>query len=107
MKIKTNYGEYEITRIEISTYCSDNNLAIELFSLNEEWKIEEPFATLTVNLNYKGLEKNEAFVDVNNCPWAVEFIKENKLGEFTGIELPSGYCLYPLYKFDLNKLKEL
>ncbi len=106
MHVKTDYGKYIITRIEIGTYSYGNNLAIELFSLNEEWNCEEPFATLTVNLDYNGLKENEAFIDINNCPWAKDFISENKLGKFTGIEWPSGYCIYPLYRFDLNKLKE-
>lgn len=107
MKIKTPYREYELTRIEISRYCNGNNLAIQLFCADEEYGGEEPLASLTVNLPNYNLEKNVAFVDTNNCPWAKEFIKANALGEFTGLEFPSGYCMYPLYRFNLEKIKEL
>ena len=49
--------------------------------------------------------ESKAFVDTNNCPWAEEFIQENGLGEFTGIYGNSGFCTYPLYEFNLGKLK--
>lgn len=108
MKVKTAYDEYTITRLEIGKYSYGNNLAIELICFNEDWETEEPFATITVNLNYGiPLKENEAFIDVNNCPWAIDFIKSNKLGEYMGIECPSGYCKYPLYSFDLDKLRRL
>ena len=107
MKVKTAYGEYEITRFELGKYTYGDNLAIMLYCFDKELGGEEPFASLTVNLDYKGLSENEAFVDTNNCPWAKEFIKANALGEFTGLEFPSGYCMYPLYRFNLEKIKEL
>ena len=108
MKVKTNYGEYTITRLEIGKYSSGNNLAIELICIDEDWGMEESFATLTVNLNgAMPLKENEAFIDTNNCPWAIDFIKDNKLGEYMGIECPSGYCKYPLYSFDIDKLRRI
>lgn len=108
MKIKTTYAEYELTRIEMGNYSSGNNLAIQLYCLDEEYGGEDCLATLTVNLtDYKGLKENQAFVDTNNCPWAPQFIEDTGIGEFTGIDWPSGYCFYPLYRFDLKKIKEL
>ena len=47
------------------------------------------------------------YVDINNCPWATKFIKDNELGEFTGKYGKSGFCVYPLYKFNLDKIKEV
>ena len=44
-------------------------------------------------------------VDINTCPWAEEFIKTNKLGIPCGVTITSGYCEYPLYIFDLDKLE--
>ena len=52
------------------------------------------------------VEENKAYVDTNNCPWAEDFIEKNGLGKFLGIYGNSGYCTYPLYEFDLGKLRE-
>lgn len=98
MKCVTEFGVYDVN-IRIATYGSNDNLAILLDS-----PTEGPFARLTVNIDE--LPEGYAYVDTNNCPWAEEFIKEHKLGEPTNLCGHSGYCTYPLYKFDLQKLKE-
>ena len=38
---------------------------------------------------------------------AETFIADNELGIFTGFVKRSGYCEYPLYKFNPDKLREL
>ena len=80
-------------------------LAIELLTMEKE-----PYAIITVNLPdallFMDLPNNYSFVDVNNCPWAENFIKEHALGEPTGEMVRSGYVLYPLYEFNLNKLNQ-
>lgn len=101
MLFKTNYSNYKV-KVYKRKYCT-GNLAVCLESYTGE-----PIATLTTNLPdgvclSKGIEY--AYVDTNNNPTAEEFIKENNLGEFTGTFGQSGYCTYPLYKFDLKKLK--
>lgn len=68
------------------------------------------FACLTVNLidaldGIATLPEDCAFVDVNNAPWAEKFIQENNLGRHLGIYVQSGFVSYPLYKFNLDKLK--
>lgn len=89
-KVKTHIGNYR----------SNNNLAISLIT-----DIGEPFATLTVNINT--LEDDYlASVDTNNCPWAEDFIKDNKLGTPTGMYQKSGWCSYPVYRFDLDEVKK-
>ena len=65
---------------------------------------EGPFATLTVNLGR--LNWGYAYVDTNNCPWAPEFLEKNGLAEFAWKKCASGFCEYPLYKFNMEKLKE-
>lgn len=40
-------------------------------------------------------------------PEMEKFIKDNDLGEFTGLTLRSGFCEYPLYVFNVDKLREL
>lgn len=101
MLFKTHYDNYKVIAYKRKYYSG--NLAICLESLDGE-----PIATLTVNImdgvcQSEGIEY--AYVDTNNNPTAEEFIKENNLGEFTGVFGQSGYCSYPLYKFNLKKLK--
>ena len=36
-----------------------------------------------------------------------DILEENDLGDFTGITLKSGFCEYPLYVFNVDKLREL
>lgn len=96
MKCVTDFGTYDVN-VCTSSYANNGNLAVLLDS-----PTEGPFATITVNLGK--LPKGFAYVDTNNCPWAETFIKENKLGTFAGATRQSGYCIYPLYKFDLTKL---
>lgn len=98
-KLVTDFGTYEVT-LEVSEYLDNDTLAIELIDVKEN----EPFAILTVNLDTYGADKETAYVDINNCPWALKFIEENKLGEFVGKYGQSGFCLYPLYKFYLKKI---
>lgn len=98
-KVKTFYGEYNVV-LTGAHYTHGNRLAIQLVDPEEG-----PFATLTVNLPDNSVSVIGAtFVDTNNCPWAIEFIRENELGTFTGNFGFSGYCAYPEYLFDLSKI---
>ncbi|MBQ9160927.1 MAG: DUF4313 domain-containing protein [Methanobrevibacter sp.] len=98
MIYKTPYGTYNVNIIK-TNYSTNNNLAI-ILNNDREGQV----AVLTTNLDIP-LKEEYGFVDTNNNPTAEEFIKENQLGEFTGAYQQSGYCTYPLYKFNLEKLK--
>ena len=98
MKLTTDFGTYDV-QIKTVTYGMNGNLAVRLVE-----KDGAPFATLTVNLGEK-LPSTYAYVDTNNCPWAEEFIKQYNLGEPTGLGKRSGYCLYPLYQFNMKNLE--
>ena len=100
MKIKTDFGTYEDISISISKYCKGDRLAIMLNSMNEG-----PFTSLTVNLPEIVIKENQAFVDTNNCTWAPEFIEQYSLGKATGEYGESGFCRYPLYEFDMDKIQ--
>lgn len=103
MKIK-NFGiENEVLPYRTSYWC-DGSLAIILRDA-EGGPYGEPYGKLTVNLGYK-LNKNCAFVDVNNMPGAIKFIEKYKLGEDTGIRERSGFCIYPMYKFNVDMMEE-
>lgn len=99
MRLKTEHAVYENIEVTYERYANNDNLAIVLWN-----DTEGPIATLTVNLDY--LMPGYAYVDINNCPWAEEFIKEYALGEPTGRFRESGYCTYPLYKFHHSTFKK-
>lgn len=99
MTLTTDYGTYDV-RIKRSTYIKPKNLAIVLDC------DEGPFATLTVNIADTKLPKDCAYVDTNNCPWAEKFIGDYELGKYLGVWSTSGFCQYPLYWFDLDKISE-
>lgn len=96
-----SYGKTYDVRIEANRYMDNNTLAISLIC-----STGEPFCNLTVNLFESAIwgDKDTAFVDTNNCPWAEEFIAEHELGEPVGYSASSGFCTYPLYKFNLEKV---
>lgn len=96
--VKTFCGNTDVT-IETANYANNGNLAIQL------WCEDGPYATLTVNLNHK-CKSNCAFVDINNCPWAEEFIAQYGLGVPTGNMQASGWCIYPEYEFDLDEVNK-
>lgn len=101
MKIKTEFRMYEGAYLKIGNYLADDSLAIEAWNRKDGC-----IARLTVCLNDFFLEENEAYVDTNNCPWVMDFIKEYQLGHESGHMRKSGYWAYPAVKFDLNRLKK-
>lgn len=96
MKIKFNGEEFTI---EVSHYFNNNNLALIMHGS------EEPYAVITVNLGPL-FDPTMAFVDINKFPEAINIIKEYNLGEDTGITRVSGFCVYPLYKFNLEEVEK-
>ena len=99
MKI-TSYGYTDEIEVVKTKYAYNDNLAIMLVCTSGE-----PYGFLTVNLN-DNLPEEYAYVDTNNMPNAETFIEENNLGTFAGRWAYSGYCRYPLYKFNLDSMKE-
>nr|DAO43597.1 MAG TPA: protein of unknown function (DUF4313) [Caudoviricetes sp.] len=100
MTMKASYGTYEDVVLRVSKYMADESIAV--MAENQQ---DGPIATITVCLCDKSLGENEAYIDTNNCPWAMDFIKEYKLGTPTGRTGRSGFCEYPVVKFDTLQLK--
>lgn len=86
-------------KIKVNKYSSNGNLALDLITDNNE-----PFAVITKNL-IKFESKTRACIDINNYPWARDFIEENELGVCIAQYIKSGFCEYPVYEFDLKKFK--
>ncbi|MBQ7774767.1 MAG: DUF4313 domain-containing protein [Lachnospiraceae bacterium] len=95
-------GEIQVS-LEINTYLNNGCMYIGLV---EQGEYPEPYGDLTVNLVGKAPDYC-GFVDLNNMPELERFIADNDLGEFTGLTQRSGFCEYPLYLFNVEKLREL
>jgi hypothetical protein len=92
-----SFGSEQETFIQITKYMN-NRLALMFICTDYE-----PWGTMTVNIPDADItEEDEACIDTNNWPDAEEIISEYKLGEPTGKYARSGYCTYPIYKFDMN-----
>jgi len=83
-----------------STYQIGGNIYIGLFDVEHQ----EPFADVTVNVS--ALPEGQGCVNTNDYPWLVEFIANTGIGVPTGNMLRSEFGAYPVYKFNLEKIKE-
>lgn len=101
MILRTAYRVYEGVYLRVGKYQADDSVAIQAWN-----RQDGPIATLTVCLCDKSLGEGEAYVDTNNCPWAVDFIEKEGLGKRTGRVGQSGFCVYPVVKFDMEKVRE-
>lgn len=101
MKLNAWGQEYELG-LMVSNYVLHDNLAIQLYCVDDN--AVEPFAMLTVNFDSK-CNPVCAFVDINDCPWAIRLIDEYGLGKLTGRTMRSGYCVYLEYQFDMERLE--
>ena len=92
---------YPVT-LRFTHYNQNKTLAVQLVQASGR-VLGVTFATITVNLNDKRQDDDHAYLDTNNCPWAVEFLKDNGIAEpVDGAVCVSGFCIYPLYKFNLE-----
>lgn len=81
-------------------YQTNNSLAVAMEYNND-------MSIITVNFTdyrYPGFEY--AFVDTNNFPGIDTYLQMIGLAESTGEHESSGFCVYPLLKFNINKLIE-
>lgn len=101
------YGETETVSIECAMYKDNNNLYIGLSYFDKEMGEMECYGDVTVNI--LDLPYLHAALDTNNMnkEKLLSFLTENGFGELTGNALPSGYCMYPIFKFSEEKLKEV
>ena len=80
-------------------------LGIELYSYDEDG-FKEPYATLTVNFGEFIGAKDCAYIDTNNNSFTDQLLQMGFCQD-TGFTKQSGFCVYPLWKFDRDFLKEI
>lgn len=97
-----NYNGVECY-IEINSYASNGNMAV-ILRVAEGHLQDAHYGTATVNLH--PLDDNCGFLDYNNMPLIPGIFERLGIAKPTGIKAQSGYCSYPLYQFDMAKLRE-
>ena len=90
------YGEMYGLSLFVTEYTNNGRLAIILIDQDGE-----DFADMTVNLPGERCPEGCAFVDTNNLEGIDSWLAENGIAEHTGISARSGFCTYPLMKFNL------
>lgn len=107
-KVTTTYGQVLCRHTTTCTMTAgidarkSGHIALQL------WGKDGPFATLTTNpTGLRGLKRNVSCVDTNNCPWAPALIKRLGIGKPTGHYVYSGFCAFPVYSFDIDKVREI
>lgn len=95
-KAKLYDEEYNVD-LEVGHY-SNGRLAILLTDARDG----SPFSRLTVNIPTAYCPKDCAYLDTNTFRKAEQFVVENGLAESMEEVAFSGYCKYPLYKFNMN-----
>ncbi len=111
IKIKDYYGE-EITinpkfiRYSVTDFMG-RKMTIPGISLTVDTSEgEEPFAVLTKSFGEFIGMKDSAYIDTNNCAFADTFV-DLGIAQPTGLTKESGFCSYPLWKFDEEFLKQI
>lgn len=102
--LATQYGDEMKVQLKISQYLSNGCIYIGLSSYTEDGL--EPYGDVTVNLR-EGAPDYCGYIDTNNMPELEKFLTENDIGTFTGFMGFSGFCAYPMYSFNAEKLREL
>lgn len=95
--IDTGYEIYTDCTFKIGLY-TNGNLAI---FINDD--SDYPLCRLTTNLDV--VDPDCAYLDVNNCEFAEKIVQILDIATFTGITKRSGFVIYPLYKFNMEKLE--
>lgn len=80
-------------------------IAIQLVQITGDGT-EDYYGLLTVSFGEFIGMKNCAYIDANNCDFIDQLLKQG-MATPTGLSKHSGFCEYPLWKFDEEKLKEM
>ena len=100
----TKYGTEHQMTFKLASYAENGNLYVGLLTHEEGYPV--PWQNLTVNLSVK-CKDNCAFIDTNNNGEEIlGWLEENGLGRMTGNIMPSGWCVYPEFEFNMEKLME-
>lgn len=96
----------ELVMVDVHDFMNEeqHNIGLQLY-VEDEYGLE-PYATLTVNFGEFIGAKDCAYIDTNNCSFAYQLLAQG-IARDTGLTKHSGFCTYPLWKFDADFLKEV
>lgn len=101
-----SYGGTYTLYPKLNTYLN-NNLYLGFDFYDPEEGAIFPFCAATVNMDevYPFLQ---SCIDTNNNGFKmVEFLMDNGFGKPTGMAIPSGFCAFPVFEFNADKLREI
>lgn len=96
------YGDTYRLGLYKTTYTNNDNLAIVVMDEDSQ----EQFTVLTVNIMDLP-ENNMAAIDTNNNADLAIAVEKAGFFTHTGIDIPSGFCIYPICVFDLDRIPDL
>lgn len=79
LDVKTNYRTYKECFLRVERYWHDGSISLTIWNQNDGC-----VARVTTCLVDHSLREDEAYVDANNCPWAVAFLEKNGFAKRTG-----------------------
>lgn len=100
------YGGTYLVQPEVNLYANNDNLSVSLLSYEKEGDYWEPFCSVTTNIEklpylYGAIDTND------NGPQMIAFLEKNGFGESVGLSLHSGFCDYPVFRFNEEKLRRV
>jgi len=106
LEYNSPYGSTERVVPKLNSYADNDNLYLGLDYLDEEFQDWLPYTDVTVNVGK--LPYLESALDTNNNSTAIiTFLEKNGFGHLTGQSIQSGYCAFPVFKFNEDKLREV
>ena len=94
---------------KFGTYGDGGRVAISIHARRKDDPQDffQPYCSVTVNLPNRDLANKDefGFVDVNNAPWLEGFLASKGFGMPTSRFATSGFCNYPEYFFNIQKMK--
>lgn len=102
------HGKTNLIKLVKTNYImAPDKLAVQMFCWNEKYEYWEARCTLTVNTNDKPLNKNCAFIDINNNKDIIGWMLKNGMGRTTKRFSVSGFCTYPEFEFNDRTLNQM
>ena len=106
MDYTDSYGDLIKVTPVLNMYRDNDNLYVGLTSYDEDLEAEDNYCDLTVNV-YKLPYLHSAIDTTYSGEAKLKFLQEQGFGELTGNSLRSGFCTYPVFRFNEDKLREI
>lgn len=103
---ESEHGGKYLLAPKLGMYANNNNLSVQFFSYDETENFWEPFCSATTNI--VSLAYLEAAIDTNDNGFKMlDFLEQNGFGQRTPFIVASGFCTYPIFKFNEQKLRQI